>query len=518
MSEEILKALMQLFAIIVKQGEGVDAKEVAYVESFLRQQLNEEVVEEFMAIFHAKAKEEANKKKKREAKDKERAKPKVKDIDVRDMVRVLAICRRINKTLNQKQKVVVLARLFELLNADRKFSKQRMEIINIVAEVFNISKEEFESIQNFVVKNEVDELDDSSIMIINDTEGVETKCKRIKSEAIDGSVLILRILSTELYFLRYTGSKDLFLNGLTIHNNRIYLFAVGSTLKLPKGKPIYYSDVVSNFMSDKSFTQLSFNVNNVTFRFPGGTIGLHDISFSETHGKLIGIMGASGAGKTTLLNLLSGINAPSEGEVLINGFNLHKDKEELEGVIGYIPQDDLLIEELTVFENLYYNAKLCFRDKSDDEIVDLVEVTLKNLGLYERKDLTVGTPMNKLISGGQRKRLNIALELIREPSILFVDEPTSGLSSRDSENVMDLLSELTLKGKLIFVVIHQPSSDIYKMFDKMIILDTGGYLIYYGNPVQAIVYFKELDNQINSEVGECTTCGNVTPELIFNIV
>jgi len=204
--------------------------------------------------------------------------------------------------------------------------------------------------------------------------------------------------------------------------------------------------------------------------------------------------------------------------VIINGINFHKEPEKLEGVIGYIPQDDLLIEELTVFQNLYYNAKLCFKDKPETELNELVADTLSNLGLYDRKDLKVGSPMNKTISGGQRKRLNIALELIREPSILFVDEPTSGLSSRDSENVMDLLSELTLKGKLIFIVIHQPSSDIYKMFDSMIILDQGGRMVYYGNPVEAIVYFKEIDNQINSEVGECPTCGNVTPELVFNII
>src|SRR6056297_47370 len=181
-------------------------------------------------------------------------------------------------------------------------------------------------------------------------------------------------------------------------------------------------------------------------------------------------------------------------------------------------QDDLLISELTVYQNLYFNAKLCFKDKTQEDLDQLVEKTLKNLGLFERKDLKVGSPLNKTISGGQRKRLNIALELIREPSILFVDEPTSGLSSRDSENVMDLLRELALKGKLIFVVIHQPSSDIYKMFDKMLILDTGGYQIYYGNPVEAITYFKKLDNQINSDVGECPTCGNVNPELIFNII
>ena len=102
--------------------------------------------------------------------------------------------------------------------------------------------------------------------------------------------------------------------------------------------------------------------------------------------------------------------------------------------------------------------------------------------------------------------------------MLFVDEPTSGLSSRDSENVMDLLRELTLSGKLIFVVIHQPSSDIYKMFDKVFILDYGGYPVYYGNPVESLIYFKTLDHQINSEQGECELCGNVNVELIFNII
>ena len=118
----------------------------------------------------------------------------------------------------------------------------------------------------------------------------------------------------------------------------------------------------------------------------------------------------------------------------------------------------LLIEELTVYQNLFYNAKLCFGNYNDQEIDDLVIKVLYAIGLYQAKDLKVGSPLAKTISGGQRKRLNIALELVREPSILFVDEPTSGLSSKDSEIIMDLLKILALKGKLIFVVIHQPSS------------------------------------------------------------
>ena len=95
---------------------------------------------------------------------------------------------------------------------------------------------------------------------------------------------------------------------------------------------------------------------------------------------------------------------------------------------------------------------------------------------------------------------------------------TSGLSSKDSENVLDLLRELSFKGKLIFVVIHQPSSDVYKMFDKIILLDTGGYQVFYGNPVEAVSYFKKIDNQVNSEAGECTFCGTVNPETMFNVI
>jgi ABC-type multidrug transport system ATPase subunit/uncharacterized tellurite resistance protein B-like protein len=511
MSEEILKALMQLFAIIAKQDDGVESNEREYVLNFLTQQLNDEAIQEYITLFDKKAgyKEESN------DKDQKR-----KLTSVKDSVRILGLCKKINKTLTQTQKVIVLVRLFELVNADRKFSEQRMAIINTVAEVFKISREEYSSIETYVVYNEIEKLDNPNILIINDKENVCEKCKHIKSAALDGNIFVLHVKSVDLYFLRYTGEEEIYLNGLPLNNKRIYLFAQGGSVKLPKGKPVYYSDVVAHFLADTTSLKISYVADDIGYTFDNGAVGLRNVSFAEKQGKLVGIMGASGAGKTTLLNIMAGINKPTEGEIRINGVNFHGEEgeEKLKGVVGYIPQDDLLIEELTVFQNLYYNAKLCFKDKEEDEIKQLVNKTLYNLGLGDIKDLKVGSPLNKLISGGQRKRLNIALELIREPAILFVDEPTSGLSSRDSENVMDLLRELTLKGKLIFVVIHQPSSEIYKMFDNMIILDEGGYMVYYGNPVEGVMYFKRLDAQINSEVGECPTCGNVNPELIFNIM
>ncbi len=511
MSEEILKALMQLFGLLTKQDGGVESNETEFVRSFLKQQLNTEAVEEYFSLF-LKYTDEENKNNSGDENGK------VQLTSMKDSVRILGICKKINKQLNREQKVVVLVRLYELISMDMKLTDQRMAIINTVADVFKLPKNEVSSIEAFILQNDTNQLVYPEILLANDSAPDEIKVKHIATHGLHGSVIVLNVKSADLYFMRYNGDQDVFLNGLVINNKRIYLFPKGSFIRVPIGKPIYYTDIVSRFLADDNSPKISYEVKNVGYQFKSGDIGLRNINISEEQGRLIGVMGASGAGKTTLLNVLSGIEKPTQGEVLINNFNLHTNKEELNGVIGLIPQDDLLIEELTVFDNLYYNAKLCFKDKGEEELKSLVNETLQNLGLFERRNLKVGSPLNKMISGGQRKRLNIALELIRQPSVLFVDEPTSGLSSRDSENVMNLLRELALKGKLIFVVIHQPSSDIYKMFDKMFILDTGGYPVYYGNPGESLIYFKQLDAQINSDQGECPTCGNLNPELIFNII
>ncbi len=515
MSEEILKALMQLFAIIAKQDVGLSENERAFVHNFLRLQLNESSVKEYLALFDSFIDSEKDKEKKDENPDKPQ-KPRL--TSVKDSVKTLGIAKKINKTLTQKQKVVVLVRLFELVNSDKNFTPQRMAIIDTAADVFNISKEEYNAISSFVVNETPDEINFADTLIINAREIEDNKSHFIQSQQLDGSIIILRVNSVDLYFLKYTGKSEILLNGLPINSQRIYLFANGSVIKQPKGKPIFFTDVAAKFLSDSSAIHVVFQADNVGLTFPNGHVGLRDINLQEYSGKMVAIMGGSGAGKTTLLNVLSGIDAPSQGNVNINGINLHQKTELVKGIIGYIPQDDLLIEELTVYENLYYSTKLVYRDLNEQEIDEKVNKVLTSLGLFYIKDLKVGSPLNKKISGGQRKRLNIGLELIREPAVLFVDEPTSGLSSRDSENVMELLRELTVRGKLIFVVIHQPSSEIYKMFDNVIILDEGGHQIYYGNPVEAVIYFKTIDNQINSDVGECPRCGNVNPETIFSII
>lgn len=507
MSERILKALMQLFSI-VSDTESSNSRTV--VEAFLKSQLNEDLVTVYLELYDQFIEE------KTKTKDGEK---KRKRTSV-NSVKVLRICTQINEELAQRQKIVVLIRLIEFIYSNEAPSEQEFEFISTVAETFNINKEEYTLCTNFIGQsiNEVDDVD-TTLIINNKKEANYEHAKHIYSDGIgDGLLKVIRIKSVNMLFIRYFGKEEIFLNGQIFSPERAYILTQGSSIRSPKVQPIYYSDIISTFLSDTVTENIVFSVENLQYQFKGGNMGLYNFNFSEESGSLVGIMGASGAGKSTLLNLLNGTYMPTKGQVLINGVDIHREKDKIEGVIGYVSQDDLLIEELTVFQNLFYNAKLCFSSLDDKSIAKLVADTLTSLGLYEAKDLKVGSPLDKTISGGQRKRLNIALELIREPSVLFVDEPTSGLSSRDSENIMDLLKELALKGKLIFVVIHQPSSDIFKMFDRLLILDTGGYPIYNGNPVDAVVYFKEMVNHVNAKESECRTCGNVNPEQIFNII
>jgi ABC-type multidrug transport system ATPase subunit len=434
-------------------------------------------------------------------------------------VKVLKICTQVNQELEQPQKLIVLIRLLEFIHSSNEISHQENEFVLTVAETFNIPPEEFESLQSFISDGNDTVPDNPNILVINDKlNGYNNSSKHVYCEPMHEDVRIIQISSVSMYALRIYGNIELQLNGQGISKERIHIFTPGSSIRSSKIKPIYYSDVIGRFLNDASRPRITFEVTNLEYKFKGGKLGLRDINISEESGKLIGIMGGSGAGKSTLLNVLNSMEIPSGGSVKINGKNIHTEQDEIKGVIGHVSQDDLLIEELTVFENLFYNAKLCFGNLPDEEITKNCNELLANLGLSETRHLKVGSPLEKTISGGQRKRLNISLELIREPSVLFVDEPTSGLSSRDSENIMDLLKELALKGKLIFVVIHQPSSDIYKMFDKLMILDVGGYPIYYGNPVDAVSYFKRLVNHVNAEESECGYCGNVNPEQIFNII
>jgi len=499
MSEPVLKAIIRLFAFVAKE-DSVTTQERDHIYAFLEDHLSQSSMEKHLRLFDEYAQEVSD-----------------RLSSTKENEMIAQICAAINLEVTQKQKMIVLLELMSIVLADGAISVREENLTKIISDQFNISAADLGLIKQFVNLQTPTAVTSENLLLVSSAKN-SAVAKHIFRPDLDGFIVILHVASVELYFLKYIGKTDVLLNGVPLKPGKVNALATGSAVRWGTAEPVYYGAVLGAFKKNERQPKTSFEANHISYQFKNGRLGLREVTVAEESGNLVALMGASGAGKSTLLHVLNGNEKPSKGQVLINGIDIHREPGKIEGVIGFVPQDDLLIEDLTVYQNLYFASKLCFSHLNEEEIDLLVLKTLDDLGLNEAKDLKVGSPLQKTISGGQRKRLNIGLELLREPAVLFVDEPTSGLSSRDSENIIDLLKELSLKGKLVFAVIHQPSSDIFKMFDRLLILDTGGYQIYYGNPVEAVIYFKKNISMVNSEEGECQTCGNVNPEQIFNII
>ena len=215
------------------------------------------------------------------------------------------------------------------------------------------------------------------------------------------------------------------------------------------------------------------------------------VSLSFGPAEMVGLLGPSGSGKTSLLLILAGYDVPAAGRVLVGGEDLHLHAERFRGLVGFVPQDDVVPRELTPREALTYAARLRLPDETgDEEIARRVARVLAALDLEECADSRIGTVEEKVLSGGQRKRVNMALEMITDPPLLLLDEPLSGLSSRDAAAVAALLRRLSDAGKTILMTLHQPSADVFELLDQAAVMARGGKLVYAGPPDGAYEFFE----------------------------
>jgi len=238
----------------------------------------------------------------------------------------------------------------------------------------------------------------------------------------------------------------------------------------------------------------------------GGRRILEKVSLTLLPSELVGLMGPSGAGKTTLMTMLNGYQPPSEGRVLFNGQDLYASFDRFRLGIGYVPQDDILHGDLTVGEALYFTARLRLpSDTSDAEIRQRIERVLTQLGIAHIRDSIIGTPTRKVVSGGERKRVNVAMELLNDPAVLFLDEPTSGLSSEDALAVMQSLRELAREGRTILLTIHQPSREVFRLMDNLAVVGrdvktaTPARLVYYGPAYPEAIRFFNPEKELSTD-------------------
>ena len=480
MTDVILSSFISLFALFGKEEHVDESRAKEMLVSYLRHHFGIRNIDLYLDLYS----------------DMRMAYEMTDDLNSQETV--TSICSTLHGKIRPTEEALLLLRLLEFCASD---ALKDFTMFQTMAEKFHIPQEQYNDFLDFVSNKPTEHI------------------KLHHIEGFDGTLKTLLDNTTGLLIFTYLGKDTVLLNDVPVLAGAYQVWIQSSVLKNATGKPVYYSSIIDAYSKEKGEHRqesVEFCGRDINFRFPNSDNGMHDLSFTLKSGELLAIMGGSGTGKTTLLSLLNGSIKPQQGTITINGHDISEPATK--DLIGFVPQDDLLIEELTVYQNLWFTARLCFEGMSEKDLDYRVMKTLKDLGLDAIKHLKVGSAINKYISGGQRKRLNIALELIREPSVLFLDEPTSGLSSADTEKVINLLKEQTFKGKLIIVNIHQPSSDVYKLFDRLWLLDRGGYPVFDGNPIDAITYFKEAANYADAETSACPTCGNVNPEIVLNII
>ena len=515
MTTSIFESIVKIFAIIAK-SDGIVSEELTGFSKFIDSQFDGPKSEHYKKFFNSFS------------------------TTVEGTEQEMKIyASEVAADLDMEQRLLIYVRICEIVKSDGKKTEEEILLLKTLSKVFHLEESFVSIIESFVFTDDDALLELDSVGFIQ--EGyVFLKGFKVPIQFNTDSKIAFSFIKEMGFFLikiLWT-NEDLYFNNQILHFGNTFFYYPGSVIMTMNLDPVHgvfmglvvFGEVENNgsqlhFSKLWSIVNYSLNKNknlficdNLKYYHPNGAQGLLEFNFKAQSGDLIALMGSSGSGKSTLLNILNGNYKPSSGQVLFNGIDIHKEEDLVKPYFGYVPQDDLLIEDLTVFENLYFSASLSIPNLTKSQVSKKVIEILREVGLYEVKDIKVGNALSKTISGGQRKRLNICLELIRNPQVLFMDEPTSGLSSRDSENIMNLLRKLSFRGTLIFVVIHQPSSDIYKLFDQLILLDVGGYPIYTGDPVEAVSYFKRCINHITSNVTSCPACGNINPEIIFDIV
>ena len=261
-------------------------------------------------------------------------------------------------------------------------------------------------------------------------------------------------------------------------------FMIGDTQFVYQGGVLHYIKIAEGLSFEVSHLCRDVGRGNKKKRIN------NDVNFSVNAGEFVAIIGGSGAGKSTLLNCLCGCNPISSGNVTIGGEDLASNYNSLKNLIGYVPQQDIVYDNLTLERMLYYTAKLrAPQDSGEEEIQSSINQALELVKLSDKKEVMI-----KSLSGGQKKRASIAVELLSDPKLFFLDEPTSGLDPGTERNLMLTLKEMAQKGKTVVLVTHTPLN--LNLCDKIVVMGTGGRLCYFGDHQGALEFF-EVDNLVD---------------------
>jgi ABC-type multidrug transport system ATPase subunit len=410
------------------------------------------------------------------------------------------LCVEINNTLNYNEKVCLLLLVQDCLLA----MHDAPGFIDNLNQIFNCIGIDGTLIDKFRVFLEQDDLltiNSHDYLLLSPHNAIEDdmlegrwiedyaprsnlKPNAFDLEHFDSHLLVMFVDQIKSYVIRCISQSGQLFDEDAEHQCRFRLLGPGNELSIKGVTVLTFSKLKTRFQQFDEKRELALSIDKIGYSSAKGTRQINTFSANETTGQLIGIVGREGVGKSTLLKLLAGKMKPDTGSISINGYDLWKHKYLLKGIIGFVQEEDLLFEDLSVSDNLSLTARLYYSSLSKKEIDTKVNALLSKLELLEIKHVLVGGVNSKYIQPGQRRMINIALELLREPQILLVDNALSGLGMSDASKVIKVLHDYSFAGNLVITSISQADSGTFMLFDKIWILDEGGCAVYNG-PVKA---------------------------------
>lgn len=425
---------------------------------------------------------------------------------VEDMLKIqrhliLEAGQKSQENLYLQERILSILSLFEFNKIKNKNDELFASHIRDLSKGLNISEEDLRECENFIYGNIPE--DSNRELIFKETdlseelegEWVKDNIPNIRGDKING--LREKIVPNirfhyfgAFYFIAFIqeGDHKLFINENETYPGYFYSFRRKDIIHFEGHEPISFDEIEEHFGVDTQKIVLSGK--DLTYRHHKTNYSIKKFSFYEESGQIIGIVGNNGVGKSTILKLISNQLNPLDGELCINGTNVVKNSYRLKPLMGYVSHAHIEFSNLSVYENLLYQAHLSLGNMSMADITKRVNDTLERWSLSNIKHVKAGTYIDHSISDFQRICLRIAIEMIRNPYILLLDEPLSGLSFSDSKRLLSILKDETQKGKLVILTSQLPTSDIFNMFDKVWLIDNDGYMIFNGPPMASLSFFR----------------------------
>lgn len=379
-------------------------------------------------------------------------------------VKIISICEDITKTLSYNNRIFIVFYLLILIK-DTNNTTASYDFLQLITDMFCIDAGFYKNLSNFIINNNK---------------------SNAENLIIDNKIIANFIILPDKTAIIFSPQTDDFKqNNNNLLINKYYFFNQNVVISHKNIKKFYFQDII--ITKAQNDTLFNLFVENLEIKVKNKTL-FHKFSGKFSSGELIGVIGKSGSGKTTFLKTIAGINNYYSGSYNTDKTTLKK---------SYVEQYNAFIPLFSVIEHLKQRIEFLSLPKTESS--KIINKILDELHLSSEKNkIAVKTDQNNAqLSGGQLKRLALAIELISNPDILILDEPTSGLASNDALNIISLLKNIAKQNKIVITSIHQPDYESFLLFDKILIIDDGGFPIFFDAPTLAIDYFRNIFDRID---------------------